>query len=142
MKAVISEVNIHNEPPSVFANIFNVAKGNRLYTIKYRSADLTTDDTWKTLRIGATIGLRMPFSRNHLDEHLYLNDRMVIGRIKEVVTPNIVRITSLIDEDDLKDLDKQDPLRGLAHNGENVHGYLIKAEAEAMTHYSFRRLDL
>lgn len=138
VKAVISEVNIHNEPPSVFADIFNVAKGSQLYTIKYRSADLTTDDTWKTLRIGAAIGLRMPFNSDYLEEHFYLDNHVVIGRIEEIVAPDIVRISSLIAVDKLKFLDRQDPLRGLV---QNTHGYFIKAEAEATTHYSFRRLD-
>ena len=87
VKAVVHEVNIHNESPMVFKSVFNVSvkKG------KYKIFTIDADGNSKPLVKGAKLNHRLPFGERNIGNNFYINDEYV-GRILDVVDFSTIKI--------------------------------------------------
>lgn len=81
VKAILNEVNIHNENPEVFADVFNVKKVTGKYNIKVKN----DDGKFSTFVNDVETSQRPLFNhRTHVGRYLYING-VKFGRIKHVL---------------------------------------------------------
>lgn len=87
VKAVLNEVNIHEESPTAFEGIFNVKKLKGKYNVSIREEDGTLTE------IASNIGVypRPTFNESNVNEELEV-DGVSIGEIVRVVNFNTVEV--------------------------------------------------
>lgn len=87
VKAVLNEVNIHEEAPTAFEGIFNVKKLKGKYNVSIREEDGTLTE------IASNIGVypRPTFNESNVNEELEV-DGVSIGEIVRVVNFNTVEV--------------------------------------------------
>jgi len=83
VKAIIQEVNIHNEDPKDFKDIFNVEEKGHVYNLYKGEIDLTKDYMTKPLHEGVELHLSSLARKGPRNEGLRINDEY-IGLIKNV----------------------------------------------------------
>jgi hypothetical protein len=101
VKAVINEVNIHNESPTVFKNVFNVSikKG------KYKIFMLDETHNAELICKGVKISHKTPFGERHIGQSFYV-DGDYIGEIVDVVDFATVKV-KVVD----KELEKEEDVK-------------------------------
>jgi hypothetical protein len=87
VKAIINEVNIHEEGPSAFESIFNVKKLKGKYNISMK------DDDGQLVELASSVGVypRPMFSENHVDYRFEI-DNQSIGIIRRVINFSTIEI--------------------------------------------------
>ena len=87
VKAVLNEVNIHEEAPTAFEGIFNVKKLKGKYNVSIREEDGTLTE------IASNIGVypRPTFNESHVGEELEV-DGVSVGEIVRVVNFNTIEV--------------------------------------------------
>ena len=94
VKAVLNEVNIHEESPTAFENIFNVKKLKGKYNVSIREEDGTLTE------IASNIGVhpRPMFNEGTVGYELTV-DEVIVGEIVRVVNYNTVEVEPFEFED-------------------------------------------
>ena len=93
VKTVISEVNIHNEAPSVFQNVFNVKKLKGKFNVSIREADGRLTEIAKSVNI-----YPKPTYNDNIVDYNFQIDNRPIGKISRVI--NWTTIEVMPHEDD------------------------------------------
>lgn len=83
VKSIIEEVNIHEEAPAAFINIFNVSKITGKYTVYKLTEDKSGKITESVLHKGVKIW-PIEFEDNRIDWNFSVNDEN-LGKIKEIL---------------------------------------------------------
>ncbi len=88
VKAVLNEVNIHDESPMEFKDVFNVSVRTGKYKIflKTGEGDKAKFDILKT---NATISLRYPFTDRAVNDYFSIN-RCGVGTVVEVINSSTI----------------------------------------------------
>ena len=105
VKSVLEEVNIHDEDPNEFGDIFNVSR----LTGKYDLDVEDSDGNFVSLVRNAKLNYRPSYTENHIGNDFYINDEWV-GKIGDVYTYNTLMLEPIPLEDfddDYKDLDEK-----------------------------------
>lgn len=87
VKSVVNEVNMHNEPPSEFSDVFNVKKISGYYNIFTVDEDGNEEEAMNNV----ALEYRPDYSHHNEGRLFYLNDSD-IGIITEVLSPNMLKI--------------------------------------------------
>jgi hypothetical protein len=93
VKAVLNEVNIHEEAPTAFENIFNVKKLKGKYNVSIREEDGTLTE------IASNIGVhpRPMFNESNIGYELSV-DNVTVGEIVRVINYNTIEVESYEDD--------------------------------------------
>lgn len=118
VKAILSEVNIHNEGPLAFESIFNVKKLKGKYNVLLREEDGTLSQVAKSVNIYP----RPMFNEEKVGYRFEVNGE-TIGMVSRVVNFNTIEVSPLTD-DKGKALGFEAPV-------------LIKVEDADIVNYSF-----
>lgn len=87
VKSVLEEVNIHEEAPEEFADLFNVKKLTGKFNIEVQGSD----GTFTSVVENAKLNVRPLFKEQHIGYHFTINDES-IGLVKEIISSNILVI--------------------------------------------------
>lgn len=89
VKSIIEEVNIHQESPYEFREIFNITGNEKTYQV----AQIMDDNSETVVYERATLddGLILPFTFSDINNYLYLNGNHQ-GRIEEVLNANTIKV--------------------------------------------------
>ena len=87
VKAIINEVNIHEEGPSAFESIFNVKKLKGKYNISMK------DDDGQLVELASSVGVypRPMFTESH-DDYRFEIDNQSIGIIRRVINFSTIEV--------------------------------------------------
>jgi hypothetical protein len=94
VKAIINEVNIQEESPKSFKTVFNASVKKGKYKIFIDSDNILTP-----FISNVKINVRPDYGERDIDSNIYINDKYV-GRIKEVLDLNTIRVLINNDDDD------------------------------------------
>ncbi len=120
VKSVLEEVNLHEEAPHEFQDVFNVKRLTGKYNIDIQDVD----GNFVPFLKNAVINRRPIYTQNHIKQYLNIND-MSIGNISSVISHNIIEVSPDIDEDDEEeDIVIKEPI-------------IIRVEDAEMVHYSY-----
>lgn len=121
VKSVIEEVNVHNESPDTFGDIFNVKKLTGKFNIEVE----TGDNEYVTLVKNATVGVRPSYHEGHIGNYFSINDEYV-GRISDILSWNVIEI---------------EPMERETKKGKDTRlikePIIIKVKDADMAHYSY-----
>ncbi len=98
VKAVIQEVNLHEESPEAFQNIFNVKKLTGKFNIEVEDSDGTFIPFVKS----ATVNVRPMYGENNIDDWFSVND-VYLGKITNVLGRDMIEVTPVISDNDEED---------------------------------------
>jgi hypothetical protein len=84
VRAVVQEVNIHNEPPQNFEDVFNVEKLKGKFNISYKEGA-----EWKTLEKDVSFSPRPKFNSGNVDNWVQFNGSYV-ARVTKVLDYNTI----------------------------------------------------
>lgn len=90
VKAVLNEVNIHNETPSEFESVFNVKRLRGKYNVKM----LDENKEWVELASNVNIYPRPTFNEDNLNNYVSI-DNTNIGTIKSIINWTTIEIEPL-----------------------------------------------
>jgi len=90
IKSIIEEVNIHNEPPSAFMNVFNIKKISGKYSVIKLTENKGSKHIEEVLHKGVRVYPR-EFDEDSVGRYFEV-DGNILGEIKEVLDFDIVRI--------------------------------------------------
>lgn len=87
VKSIIQEVNIHEESPYMFGDIFNITSNERSYKLTH----IKEDNTEEVIYQNATLDdyLTIPFNVMDIGNSLYMNGKWQ-GTIREIVDANTI----------------------------------------------------
>jgi len=95
VNSIIDEVNIHEESPNVFKDVFNVKKLSGKYNILVVADDGTTKELKKNVQIYPR---KLDVNEDEILGYRFEAGGETLGRIVEVIGRNVVRIQPDIDE--------------------------------------------
>lgn len=87
VKSIIQEVNIHNESPYVFGDIFNITSNEKMYKLVHIKEDKTEEVIFQHATIDDY--MNVPFNVMDIGSALYMNGKYQ-GSIREIVDSNTV----------------------------------------------------
>jgi DNA-directed RNA polymerase subunit F len=121
VKSIIQEVNIHQESPYVFRDVFNITGNEKTYEV----TEIDENDKETVLFQRATIDdfMSVPFTFSDIGSSLYINGSY-IGTIKDIINPSTV------------DVAKKDHLKNDEDDDKVVHRKL-SFKVQSRKHYSF-----
>jgi hypothetical protein len=90
IKSIIEEVNIHNEPPSAFMNVFNIKKISGKYSVIKLTENKGSKHIEEVLHKGVRVYPR-EFDEDSVGRYFEV-DGNILGEIKEVLDFDTVRI--------------------------------------------------
>jgi broad-specificity NMP kinase len=102
VKAIIDEVNIHNQPPSVFKDIFNLMSSESLANILVKE-----DGEWKVKYPEVKVS-HLKFENSHLGDSFNMNNNY-LGEIRHIVSDHVALIQ--LDDEDANGKDKMETIR-------------------------------
>lgn len=94
VKAIINEVNIHEEGPLAFESIFNVKKIKGKYNISVREDDGTLSE----LASNASVYPRPTYNENHVGYYFEV-DNQSIGKISRVINYSTIEVEPFVSDD-------------------------------------------
>lgn len=118
VKSIIQEVNIHEESPFDFANVFNINGNERTYKVVQLKDDGTEEVVYSRAVLDDTY---VPFTNMDIGNSLYINGRYQ-GSIQEIIDANTVEVSKRVDDKDGKEVFECRKLR---------------MQAQSRKHYSF-----
>lgn len=92
VKAILQEINIHEEEPEMFKDVFNVRKLDGKFNILVKNGE-----EWEELATDVSVSPRPQFSDNHDREWFYINGRNIGGRVSKIINWNTIVITPIKD---------------------------------------------
>lgn len=91
VKAIVQEVNIHNEAPSNFEDVFNVEKLKGKFNVTFKDESDENNISWKSLDSGVSVSPKPNFNARHEDNWLQING-VYVGKVQKVLDFNTVII--------------------------------------------------
>lgn len=95
VKAITHEVNVHEEPPSAFADVFNVRQITGKYDIYIVSPDKTQEYLFKK---GVRVGPRKDFDPNDTPGSSFSIDGDYYGTVVEAIDQDTIKVHLRIDK--------------------------------------------
>ena len=92
VKAVVTEVNIHKEPPAAFEEVFNAERLSGNYTVLVQ-----VGNEWKTLAKDCKVNCRPKFNSETVG-NWFQADNNIYGRVTRVIDWNTLEVTGVKDE--------------------------------------------
>lgn len=134
VKSVIEEVNIHNEDPHNFADIFNVSRITGKYDIDVEDGD----GVFTSLLRNAKLNYRPSYTENHIGQNFYINDEWV-GTIGDVYSYNTIRIEPVPLEDFDDNYEDLDEAKKKTYKDKRIikEPIVIKMLEAEMTNYTY-----
>ena len=96
VKAITHEVNVHEEPPSAFSDVFNVRQITGKYDVLILSPDRTQELLWKK---GAKVGPRRDFDPEDTMGNSFSIDGDYLGEVVAVLDTDTIKVRMRIDKE-------------------------------------------
>lgn len=139
--STIQEVNIHNEDPANFRDVFNVTDSNNVsYNIFEVNPDTRAE---KIIHSHAQINRRLPFDASDVDESIYF-DNVYFGHVQEILDTDVIKVqVKGEDKDDFLShiLSERRKKGSLSVPSEEIvsKDVIIRVEPSYARHYSFNK---
>jgi hypothetical protein len=96
VQSIIEEVNIHQESPYVFADIFNINGTERTYKVTQKNEDGTETVIFQKAVLD---DMMVPFVNSEIGNSVYISSRYQ-GSIREIFDPMTIEVVRRIHKDD------------------------------------------
>jgi SpoVK/Ycf46/Vps4 family AAA+-type ATPase len=139
--STIQEVNIHNEDPANFRDVFNVTDNN---SVNYNVYEVNPDTReQKLIHSHAQLNHHIPFVASDVDESIYF-DHVYFGNIQEILDTDVIKVRVKGEEHDdflshMLSERKKDGSLSVPSEKVVIKEVIIRVEPSYARHYSFNK---